>query len=94
LPPEETYSPLLHRINQVIAFRAVHPDKPLPPQIEVLTQYSHPPPELVKGAEKVIQNLIEAFNVKKGIPAAPVDHSRPFDVYSAAEETCETKENG
>ena len=68
LRPEDTYSPLLHRINQVIGFRAVHPDKPLPPPIAVLTKYSHPPPELVKGAEKVTQKLIEAFNVKKGNP--------------------------
>jgi ATP-dependent DNA helicase 2 subunit 2 len=66
LRPDDTYSPILHRINQVISHRAVHPDEPLPPPMDILTKYSHPPPELVKGSEKVRQKLIEAFNVKKG----------------------------
>ena len=66
LRPEDTYSPLLHRINQVIAYRAVHPTDPIPPPIEVLTKFSQPPAELVKGSEKVRTKLIESFNVKKG----------------------------
>jgi hypothetical protein len=44
--------------------------------MEVLTKYSHPPPELVKGSEKVVKNLIEAFNVKKGSPPAPPQSSK------------------
>jgi len=66
LKPEDTYSPLLHRINQVIAYRAVHPNKPIPPPSDMLIKYSHPPADLIKGSEKVRQKLIEAFNVKKG----------------------------
>jgi ATP-dependent DNA helicase 2 subunit 2 len=65
-PREEIYSPVLHRINQIIGYRAIHPNKPLPPPKEVLVKYSNPPEDLVKGSEKVLKNLIEAFNVKKG----------------------------
>ena len=67
LRPEDVYSPVVHRINQAIAYRAVHPNKPLPPPANILLKYSHPPEDLVKGSEKVRQNMIEAFNVKKGI---------------------------
>ena len=75
LNPEDTYSPLLHRINQVIGYRATHPNDPIPPPLDILTKFSHPPADLIKGSEKVQQKLIEAFDVKKGtsrIPPCPV----------------------
>jgi ATP-dependent DNA helicase 2 subunit 2 len=65
-PREEIFSPVLHRINQIIGYRAIHPNKPLPPPTEILVKYSNPPEDLIKGSEKVRKNLIEAFNVKKG----------------------------
>jgi ATP-dependent DNA helicase 2 subunit 2 len=65
-PREEMFSPVLHRINQIIGYRAIHPNKPLPPPTEILVKYSNPPEDLVKGSEKVRKKLIEAFNVKKG----------------------------
>ena len=69
LCPEDTYSPLLHRINQVIGYRATHPDdRTIPPPIKILTTFSHPPPDLIKGSAKVREKLIEAFNVKNGTP--------------------------
>ena len=67
LRPEDVYSPLVHRINQVITYRAVHPNAPLPPPSEILMKYSNPPEDLIKGSEKVLQNIIETFNIKKGI---------------------------
>jgi ATP-dependent DNA helicase 2 subunit 2 len=67
LRPEDVYSPVIHRINQAIAYRAVHPNRPLPPPANILMKYSNPPEDLVKGSEKVRQKMIEAFNVKKGI---------------------------
>ena len=90
LRPEDTYSPVLHRINQVIGYRAVHPNEPLPPPIEVLTKYSQPPEELVKGSEKVRKKMIEAFDVKKG------GHSfiyKNIDI-SSSTETRQKKERG
>jgi ATP-dependent DNA helicase 2 subunit 2 len=65
-PREEIFSPVLHRINQIIGYRAIHPNKPLPPPTEILVKYSNPPEDLIKGSEKVRTKLIEAFNVKKG----------------------------
>jgi hypothetical protein len=88
LRAEDTYSPLLHRINQVIGFRAVHPDDPLPPPMDVLTKYSHPPPELVKGPEKVAKNLIETFNTKKGTSRS---HPRSYRIVSANALECRRK---
>jgi ATP-dependent DNA helicase 2 subunit 2 len=89
LRPEDTYSPLLHRINQVIGYRAVHPNAPLPPPTDILTKYSHPPEDLVKGTEKVLQKLIESFNVKKGISFCTV-----LIFISSPTKTCKTEKGG
>lgn len=67
LHPEDTYSCVVHRINQAIAYRAVHPDRPLPPPADILLKYSKPLPELVHTSEKARQKLIEAFKVTKGV---------------------------
>jgi hypothetical protein len=73
LRPEDVYSPVIHRINQAIAYRAVHPNRPLPPPANILLKYSNPPEDLVKGSEKVRQKMIEVFNVKKGILSISVN---------------------
>lgn len=65
---EETYSPLVNRINQVIRHRAVYPDSPLPKPYSVLTKYLEPPSKLVSRSDKAIQSLINAADVKK-VPA-------------------------
>lgn len=62
----ETYSPVLHRIDQAIRWRAVHPDEPIPPPHEILVKYSQPPEELVTGAKRKLEELVSAANVKKG----------------------------
>ena len=71
MAPTDTYSPVLHRIDQAVRFRAVHPTEPIPPPYEILTRYSKPPDELVDRAKRQLDNLIAAADVKKGIPAAP-----------------------
>lgn len=62
----ETYSPVLHRIDQAIRWRAVHPNEPIPPPHEILLRYSQPPKELVIGAKRKLEELVSAANVKKG----------------------------
>lgn len=62
----ETYSPVLHRIDQAIRWRAVHPNEPIPPPHEILVKYSQPPKELVIGAKRKLEELVSAANVKKG----------------------------
>ena len=63
---EDTYSPILHRINQAIKRRAVRPGEPIPPPAEILIKYSQPPEELVKKSEENLSKLVAAANIKKG----------------------------
>jgi ATP-dependent DNA helicase 2 subunit 2 len=67
MPIEDTYSPIIHRINQAIKRRAVRPDEPVQPPAEILIKYSHPPEELVKKSEAPLSKLVAAANIKKGI---------------------------
>ena len=66
MPMAETYSPVLHRLDQAVRWRAVHPDEPIPPPYEILTRYSKPPDELVAQSKRQLENLINAAVVKKG----------------------------
>lgn len=66
----DTYSPVLHRIDQAVRWRAVHPSQPVPPPYEILTRYSNPPEELVAGAKRKLEKLTAAADVKKVPPKA------------------------
>ncbi|KAF1958233.1 SPOC domain-like protein [Byssothecium circinans] len=68
--PEDTYSPLLHRVNQIIRWRATHPDPtlPLPDPPQILTKYSNPPAELLQTTESQLAALKTAADVKKVPP--------------------------
>lgn len=66
MPVNETYSPVLHRIDQAVRWRAVRPSEPIPPPYEILTRYSKPPEELVVNAKHQLAKLMSAANVKKG----------------------------
>ncbi|EHA53989.1 hypothetical protein MCOR27_006885 [Pyricularia oryzae] len=69
-PIEDTYSPIIHRVNQAIRFRVVHPDKPLGLDSEVLTRYSVPPRKVTSHAKDQIERLIKVAEVKKVPPKA------------------------
>ena len=68
--PEETFSPLVHRINHVIQWRATHPESglPIPDPPEILLKYSVPPAELLASTEKHLETLKKAADVKKVAP--------------------------
>jgi ATP-dependent DNA helicase 2 subunit 2 len=66
MPMNETYSPILHRIDQAVRWRAIHPDEPIPPPYEILTRYSQPPNALVTRAKSHLERSIAAADVKKG----------------------------
>jgi ATP-dependent DNA helicase 2 subunit 2 len=66
MPMDETYSPVLHRVNQVIKWRAIHPNAELPPTPSILTKYSNPPEELLQKAKSSLEKVISAGDVKKG----------------------------
>lgn len=65
---DDTYSPIIHRVNQAIRFRAVHPDQPFEaPTGGILMRYAQPSQDLIKKAKSEIDALIEAADVKKGM---------------------------
>lgn len=65
--PEDTFSPLVHRINHVIRWRATHPDTSLsiPPPPPILTKYANPPTELFEVSTKQFESLKVAAKVSK-----------------------------
>lgn len=68
--PEDTYAPLVHRINHIIRWRATHPDPTLtiPEPPEILKKYSTPPSELVERSNSTLESLKIAADVKKVPP--------------------------
>lgn len=66
LPIDDSYSPLLHRVDSAIRYRAIHPNEPMPPVSERLTKLSHPPADLIEKSKKYLERLVEASDVKKG----------------------------
>lgn len=63
-PLDETFSPKLHRINQVIKHRAIFPDEEPPETHETLLRYSHPPVDLVDKAQTALDKAVKAADVK------------------------------
>ena len=62
----DTFSPVLHRIDQAVRWRAIYPAEPVPPPYEILTRYSKPPEELQTKSKRLLDKLIAAADVKKG----------------------------
>ena len=73
---DETYSPVLHRIDQAVRFRAVHPKEPIPPPFEILTRYSKPPEDLQNITKHILEKLITVADVKKVPPKAAARRKR------------------
>jgi ATP-dependent DNA helicase 2 subunit 2 len=65
---ENTFSPMLHRINQVIRYRAVHPDGEVPPPMDILVKYMNPPDELMERVMPYVEKVRETSDVKRVPP--------------------------
>ncbi|KAF3038342.1 ATP-dependent DNA helicase II subunit 2 [Didymella heteroderae] len=67
---EDTYAPLVHRINHIIRWRATHSDPTLtiPDPPEILKKYSMPPAELIERTNSTLEALKAAADVKKVPP--------------------------
>lgn len=63
---DETYSPIYHRLNQVIKHRAVFPEGAIPPPTEAVLKGSRPPEELLEKVVSQLERLQAAADVKKG----------------------------
>ncbi|KAF6820452.1 Ku family DNA-binding protein [Colletotrichum sojae] len=67
---EDTYNPIIHRLNQAIRQRAVNPQGTIDPVPPILIRYAAPPEGLVQKSESEIAALISAADVKKVPPKA------------------------
>ncbi|KAE9379177.1 putative Ku family DNA helicase [Stipitochalara longipes BDJ] len=65
---EETFTPVIHRINRAIRERAMYPEDPIPPAPEILTQWSQPPKDLATHSAHKLEKLVAAAKVHKVPP--------------------------
>ncbi|KAL2074790.1 hypothetical protein VTL71DRAFT_8569 [Oculimacula yallundae] len=62
---DETFSPQVHRINQAVRHRAIHPDGEVAEPAAVLTKWSKPPADLLSKAEPKLEALLKISGVTK-----------------------------
>jgi ATP-dependent DNA helicase 2 subunit 2 len=67
-PIDDTFSPKLHRIQQVIKHRAVFPEADPPAPFPIIGKWSHPPEDLVVNAQQALDRVIEIGDIKKVPP--------------------------
>lgn len=65
---DDTFSPVLHTIEGAIKYRAVHPDRDIPPKPEAFLAYSRQPEELQERCKDSLLRLVKAAEVKKVPP--------------------------
>lgn len=66
MAPDDVYSPILHRINQAIRWKAVFPTEPIPPPYDFIAQSMHIPDAVQEKGHAPLKKLIAASDVKKG----------------------------
>ena len=76
---DDTFSPVLHTIEGAIKYRAIHPDRPVPPKPEAFLAYSRQPEELQERSKDSLKRLIKAADVKK-VPPKVKGRTRYRDV--------------
>ncbi|KAJ5748451.1 uncharacterized protein N7511_010147 [Penicillium nucicola] len=70
LPIDESFSPLLHRLESAVRYRAVHPTDPVLDPSERLTQFAQPSEELIRKSKSYLERLISTADIKKVPPKA------------------------
>ncbi|CAG8925094.1 unnamed protein product [Penicillium salamii] len=68
LPIDDSFSPLVHRLGSAIRYRAIHPEDPILEPAEILTEFSHPPEDMVTRSKSILTKLISTADVKKVPP--------------------------
>lgn len=63
---DETYSPLIHRIDQAIRYRAAKPEAGIKPAADILLKWTSPPAEIVSQSASQLHRLVKAADIKKG----------------------------
>lgn len=75
-PPDETFNPSIHRINNAVKHRAVHPDQSVPDIPSVLLRFASPPEDLVQRVQSRIDTLIQTAKIEKVPPKAKGRYKR------------------
>lgn len=68
MPMEDIFSPVNYAVTNAIKFRAVHPDKEIPPIPESFLTFSQQPQDLQEQSADSLAQLIKAADVKKVPP--------------------------
>ncbi|KAJ5601385.1 hypothetical protein N7510_010919 [Penicillium lagena] len=68
LPIEDSYSPLLHRIESAVRHRAVYPKDPVLDPSDRLTKFAEPAEEMVNKSQPYLKKLMTIADVKKVPP--------------------------
>jgi hypothetical protein len=66
-PIDDSFNPVIHRVNQAIRNRAVYSDREIDPIAPILVRYAVPPEDLIEKCQNQVDTLVELSEVKKGI---------------------------
>ncbi|KAM0334294.1 hypothetical protein ACHAQA_001317 [Verticillium albo-atrum] len=75
-PLDESFNPVIHRINQVVRNQAIKPEGDIEPIPPILVRYAEPPEDLLAKAKGEMKALIKAAEVKKVPPKAKNKRNR------------------
>ncbi|KAG0159283.1 hypothetical protein PDIDSM_6805 [Penicillium digitatum] len=64
LPIDESFSPLLHRIESAVRYRAVHPNDPVLDPSERLTEFAQLSVDMVKNSKSHLEKLMSIADTK------------------------------
>lgn len=70
---DETFNPVIHRVNQAICKKAVLPDSKVDDPAEILMKWSNPPEALVEQAMPNLEKLIKVAKLQKGTHDYPLN---------------------
>ncbi|KAH6687152.1 SPOC like C-terminal domain-containing protein [Plectosphaerella plurivora] len=75
-PFDESFNPIIHRINQAVRNRAVKPEGAIEPIAPILLRHAVPPEALVEKAKSEAKYLVQAAEVKRVPPKAKSKRAR------------------
>jgi hypothetical protein len=94
MPIDDTYNPSIHRINNAVRSRAVHPEDPLPEIPPQLLRFNGPPLELVERVQSKIDTLINLAEIKKGVSFVMESHHHILTSHSTAKSQRQASSRG
>lgn len=74
---DDIYSPLLHRLDQIVRWRATQDEGVIPEPYAILTKYAVPPADLVEATQSQLNALKAAAKIEKVPPQAKSRRTKP-----------------